>query len=319
MRLSGGFHCLVWGSVVALLCGSAAIPYWRSATDPDDRIEAALSRTDAQTETARADYALASADSRIVLPDAGRALPELNVTALLPTSPALRPEPPKRPSLPEGTDECLMTQDCIDQYLFSVYERARKVDTIKVSEQIKMTVKKKGKTRTITKTISKLVDEDFGWKDPQAAEKFGLSVIEYVIGGMDRNFKMQLYSMLHALDEAGLEPGITSGFRDDYRQSIATGHKAASDSSYHGGSKRGGYGRGLAADIVSTKGATRAERIVSSEIMWKWVDQNGQYFGIGRPYLDRDPPHVGPMDGKEYADKRGLKRAQVEEYVPGSE
>ena len=108
-------------------------------------------------------------------------------------------------------------------------------------------------------------------------------------------------------------------FSQPARQSIATGHKAASDSSYHGGSKRGGYGRGLAADIVSTKGATRAERIVSSEIMWKWVDQNGQYFGIGRPYLDRDPPHVGPMDGKEYADKRGLKRAQVEEYVPGSE
>ena len=30
-----------------------------------------------------------------------------------------------------------------------------------------------------------------------------------------------------------------------------------------------------------------------------------QEFGVGRPYLDRDPPHVGPIDGKEYVDKRG--------------
>jgi hypothetical protein len=308
--------------VAALLCGIAAISHRRITATPDTQVEAALSRAEAPAEVARASFALASADSRIIVlpePDVGMALPELNATALLPASPALRPEPARRPSLVEGADECLMTQDCIDEYLFAVYERARKVDTIKVTEQIKMTVKKKGKTRTVTKTISKLVDEDFGWKDPQAAEKFGLSVIEYVIGGMDRSFKMQLYSMLHALDEAGLEPGITSGFRDDYRQSIATGHKAASDSSYHGGSKRGGYGHGLAADIVSTRGATRAERMVSSEILWKWVDQHGQDFGIGRPYLDRDPPHVGPIEGKEYADKRGLKRAQLEEFDPGSE
>ena len=36
--------------------------------------------------------------------------------------------------------------------------------------------------------------------------------------------------------------------------------KAATDSSYHGGSRRGGYGHGLAADLVSVKGETRAER-----------------------------------------------------------
>ena len=33
--------------------------------------------------------------------------------------------------------------------------------------------------------------------------------------------------------------------------------------------------------------------------------------GIGRPYLDRDPPHVGPIDGTEYAAKRGGPRAKV--------
>ena len=105
-------------------------------------------------------------------------------------------------------------------------------------------------------------------------------------------------------------PGITSAFRDDYRQGIASGNKAASDSSYHGGSRRGGYGHGLAVDLVSVKGETRMERYASSEELWKWIDAHEKELGIGRPYLDRDPPHVGPIDGKEYADKRGRTSVQ---------
>src|SRR5204862_7445075 len=190
------------------------------------------------------------------------------------------------------------------------YQRAPKVDTIKVPERIKVTVEKKGKTRTVIKTIIKLVDEDFTWKDPKAAQKVRMSLMDYVIGGMDRSFKLKLYDALRAMDDVGLSPGMTSGFRDDYRQSLASGNKAATDSSYHGGSRRGGYGHGLAADLVSVKGETRAQRWTSSESLWKWVDAHGKEFGIGRPYLDRDPPHVGPIDGKEYADKRGLGNAQ---------
>ena len=64
--------------------------------------------------------------------------------------------------------------------------------------------------------------------------------MEYVIGGMDRGFKLKLYHALRAMDDAGLSPGITSAFRDDYRQSLASGLKAATDRSYHGGSFRGG-------------------------------------------------------------------------------
>jgi hypothetical protein len=45
----------------------------------------------------------------------------------------------------EASDECVLSEECIDQYLWSVYERAPKVDTIKVEEQIKTTVKKNGK------------------------------------------------------------------------------------------------------------------------------------------------------------------------------
>lgn len=45
----------------------------------------------------------------------------------------------------------------------------------------------------------------------------------------------------------------------------------------------------MAADIVSTKGDNRAQRWVSTEVLWKWVDANGKALGIGRPYLGRDP------------------------------
>ncbi len=201
----------------------------------------------------------------------------------------------------DSVDECMVAQICIDRYLWSLYERTRKIDTIKVPEQINVTVRRKGKTRIVTKTITKLVEEDFTWKDPNAAERAGMSPVDYVIGGMDPSFRVTLYHALRALDDAGLMPGITSAFRDDYRQTIATGQKAQSDRSYHGGSFRGGYGHGLATDIVSVKGETRAERWAFSEQLWRWIDTHEKELGIGRPYLDRDAPHVAPIDGKEYA------------------
>jgi hypothetical protein len=202
-------------------------------------------------------------------------------------------------------DECPAAEVCIDRYLWVLYQRTPKVDTVKVTDKKKVTIKKGGKTRTVTKSITRLVTENFAWKDPKAAEKVNMPLQEYVIGGMDRSFKLKLFNLLRALDEAGFKPGITSAFRDDYRQGIATGMKASSNSSYHGGSLRGGYGHGLAADLVSVRGRTRLERMTSSDLLWKWIDENGKSYGIGRPYLDRDPPHVGPIEGKEYASKRG--------------
>jgi hypothetical protein len=210
----------------------------------------------------------------------------------------------------EAVDECMVAEICIDRYLLSLYERTPKIDSLKVSETRKAIVKRKGRNRIVTITFSKLVDEDFAWKDPKAAEKAGMSLADYVIGGMNPNFKLTLYHALLALDEAGFAPGITSAFRDDYRQTIATGLKAQTDRSYHGGSFRGGYGYGLAADIVSVKGATRAERLVASQQLWNWIDTHGTELGIARPYLDVDPPHVAPLDGKEYADHRIKPEAQ---------
>jgi hypothetical protein len=217
------------------------------------------------------------------------------------------PQPAIRPL--ETPDECHAVEACIDEYLWSLYERTPKIDTNKLTEKTKAKVTKDGKTRTVIKTVIKYVLGDFTWKDPIAAKRADMPLKEYVIGGMDRSFKLKLYHALRKMDAAGHMPGITSAFRDDYRQSIASGNKAASDSSYHGGSRRGGYGRGLAADLVSLKGANRMERFASSELLWRWIDANEKELGIGRPYRDRDPPHVAPIDGKEYADKRGLAKA----------
>jgi len=301
-----GVHCVVWGSLASVL--------YAGPTNLDRHVKAATARPDADTAVAQTVVVVTRPSTAPARPATGPAVsaPELaepfRLAALTPSDTSVGTGGPPV-SAPEPGDECLLAQDCIDQYLWSLYERARKIDTVKVSERYKVTVKKKGKKRTVTKTRTKLVTEDFSWKDPNAAEKVGMSMQQYVIGGMERSFKVKLYRLMRAADDAGHAPGITSGFRDDYRQSIATGKKAASDSSYHGGSRRGGYGYGLAADVVSTKGETRADRWITTDLLWKWIDENGPQYGIGRPYLDRDPPHIGPIDGKEYVDKRGVKRA----------
>src|SRR6266576_615466 len=234
MRLLNGFGCFLCGSLAVLLCAPA---------NPDRQVKAALAPIDTIAAFAHSDVALASPELRTALAD-----PNTRAAVADPVIKVPLAEPELNVSPLEASDECVLSEECIDQYLWSVYERARKVDTIKV----------------------------------------------------------RLYHLFRALDDAGLAPGMTSGFRDDYRQSIASGNKAATNRSYHGGSLRGGYGHGLAADVVSVKGETRSDRCISSEILWKWIDAHGKEYGIGRPYLDKDPPHIAPIDGKEYADKRGV-------------
>jgi hypothetical protein len=245
------------------------------------------------------------------LPDPSQMLPPETPPVTAASAPVPAPNDAKDAvDTVEILDECLVAEICIDRYLWALYQRTPKMDTIKVHERRKVTVKKKGKTKTVTKHFTRLVDNDFTWKDPKAAERVGMTMMDYVIGGMDRSFKLKLFYTLQAAEQAGLSPGITSAFRDDYRQSIASGLKAAADRSFHGGSFRGGYGHGLAADVVSVKGATRAQRWVSTESLWKWIDARGNEFGIGRPYLDRDPPHLAPINGKEYAAHRRAPKDQ---------
>ena len=116
-----------------------------------------------------------------------------------------------------------------------------------------------------------------------------MSLKEYVIGGMDRGFKLKLFRAIRAMDDAGFMPGITSAFRDDYRQSIASGNKAASDSSFHGGSRRGGYGYGLAVDLVSVKGKTRLQRFAVKRRAVE-VDRCARDGAWGRTPLSRSRP-----------------------------
>ena len=322
-------------SVLAAGCGTVVVAGWVAAglgglgSPGIENTGAPIEDSRATSVTAHAEHvdalqATAMGEDGVSVADmgsGGAALPgppPMRRPAALPglfaaVSPAEPVQNDARPAVSsfEALDACLEPDVCIDEYLWSLYERTPKVDTVKVPEQIKVTVKKKGKTRTVVKTLTKYVTQDFTWKDAIAAQKAGMSLKDYVIGGMDRSFKGKLYRALRTMDDAGLSPGITSGFRDDYRQALASGNKAATDSSYHGGSRRGGYGHGLAADLVSVKGETRAERCKWSEILWKWIDAHEKELGIGRPYLDKDPPHVAPIDGKEYADKRGRAKVKL--------
>src|SRR5436305_3172338 len=161
MRLINGFGYFVCGSLAVLLCAAPA--------NPDRHVRAALAPLDAITALAHSDAALASSELRTALAD-----PDARATLADPVIKVPLVEPEVSVSPLEAADECVLSEDCIDQYLWSVYERARKVDTIKVQERIKATVEKNGKSRTVTKTVTKLV-EDFTWKDPHAAEKAGMS------------------------------------------------------------------------------------------------------------------------------------------------
>ena len=118
---------------------------------------------------------------------------------------------------------------------------------------------------------------DFTWKDVSAARHSGLSVEDYVIGGLDPDFRELLFAAGHAMDAAGVGWTILSGFRDDFRQNLASGLKARVNNSFHGGSEAtGGYRHGCAVDLAS------ADRL-SDDKVWNWVERKGREFYLIRP------------------------------------
>jgi hypothetical protein len=155
-------------------------------------------------------------------------------------------------------DKDVAEMDEVSQYLWEVYQRAP--------------VKKDGAG-------------DFTWKDPAAAKRMKMSMPKYVIGGMDADFREQLYHAGKAMDAAGVKWAILSAFRDDYRQQIASGIKAAASNSLHGGIARtGGYSHGRAVDITNAEG--------DMDEVWDWIDDHGAKYGLHRPMPGYDPAHV---------------------------
>jgi len=174
----------------------------------------------------------------------------------LPSTTGVKPAGPGIASLPR-VDE-------VKQYLWSVYQRSdTKIDS-------------RG---------------DFTWKDAAAAARLCLPIEEYVIGGIDPDFREQLFAAGQAMDAAGIDWTILSAFRDDYRQSLAIGFKAHAGNSFHGGSAAtGGYGHGCAVDVASTDG-------LSNDPVWNWLEQHGRQFGLSRALGRLDPAHVQPTPG----------------------
>jgi hypothetical protein len=148
--------------------------------------------------------------------------------------------------------------DAVDRYLWEVYQRA---------------------------PTKRDRSGDFTWKDPAAAKRMGISLPEYVIGGMDPDFREQLYHAGQAMDAAGIQWSMLSAFRDDYRQGLAKGFKARVGRSLHGGSRAtGGHGHGRAVDLTNADG--------DANIVWQWIEANGSKFGLYRPIPGPDPAHV---------------------------
>jgi hypothetical protein len=201
---------------------------------------------------------------------------------------AVAPATDAPPDVPVGPRTAAKARplDEIDRYLWNVYQRSS------------------------TKRDS---SGDFTWKDEAAAARMGLVTKQYVIGGMDPDFRELLYNLGHAMDEAGLQWTILSGFRDDYRQGLASGYKAHVGNSFHGGSRAtGGYGHGCAADIEAATGEDSA--------VWKFVDQHGEKFGLFRPMKQIDPAHIQPFGGwHDVAFNLRDKRNMAENgYLPAS-
>jgi hypothetical protein len=178
-----------------------------------------------------------------------------------------------------GEAAASMRPDPVKDYLWEVYQRS--------------TVKKDG-------------SGDFTWKDIEAAKHAGLSMEDYTIGGIDPDYRELVYAIGKAMDAAGVEWSILAGYRDDYRQNLASGYKSHGGFSFHGGSTAtGGYGHGCAMDISSPDRT-------SDDVAWGWFDAHSKDYGLRRPLPATDPVHIQPLLGPAWHEKAAaLRRARL--------
>jgi hypothetical protein len=176
-------------------------------------------------------------------------------------APALPPPKPAPPAkvAPPTPKRAAAPVDLVEQYLWAVYLR---------------------------KPVKADSTGDFTWKDQAAAKHLGMTLRAYVIGGMDPDFREQLYHVGRAMDASGLRWSMLSAFRDDYRQGLAAGFKARVGNSLHGGSRAtGGYGHGRAIDITCADDG-------EPDAIWHWLDAHGAKYGLTRPMPRIDPAHI---------------------------
>jgi len=227
-------------------------------------LPANVAADDAPTGTVR----LALADERTPIVMAPRPAP-LEVP-----DEATRIKPVEKVEAPPAKKRDVNPMDVVDDYLWDVYER---------------------------EPDKKDNSGDFTWKDPAAAKRLHMALKDYVIRGMDPDFREELYHAGHAMDAAGLRWSMLSAFRDDYRQMLASGFKARPGNSLHGGSRAvGGYGHGRAIDIMNTDG--------DAETVWHWIDAHGAKYGLRRPMPGYDPAHI--QSGGDWHEIAQAERAE---------
>jgi hypothetical protein len=115
------------------------------------------------------------------------ALPEVASSVQMPAQAARLETPGRRAAPPQARSREISVMEEVDEYLWEVYQR------------------------TAVKSDS---SGDFTWKDMAAAKRAGMSVRDYVIGGMDADFREQLYHAGRAMDSNGINWSMLSAFRD---------------------------------------------------------------------------------------------------------
>src|SRR5215471_10916044 len=118
-----------------------------SATARAEDVDAPRVTAVGEHGVSNADIGSGSAASSDPPPMLQAATPPVQLAAVTPTDPVQNTT--GAAVSPEAHDACPESDVCIDQYLWSLYERTPKVDTVKVEERIKVKVKDKGKTKTV--------------------------------------------------------------------------------------------------------------------------------------------------------------------------
>jgi len=177
---------------------------------------------------------------------------------------------PATPPAAQGTVPQSPSTSEVDDYLWQAYQRSSHTDSTGA----------------------------FGWKDEAAAKRAGMSLRDYVIGGMDPAFKEQLYRVGKDMEAKGMPPmEILSAYRDNYRQDLASGFKAGTGGSWHGNTPRTrGYGHGAAADVDPATAA--------------YIARQGRPYGLTRPMPGADPLHVQPTTPANPAAAAAAMRAE---------